>query len=104
MTPYYSSDDSTLTKGEINTRDNKIYVPGKDFIQGFSTDGVVHTIYKQKLFKTNFTQPNKKFVLSLHYNHDDSYLFGNGVEQLKFKTDVKEIKKNPLTLTVWRCL
>ena len=31
------------------------------------------------------TEPNKKFVLSLHYNGDDSYLFANGVEQLKFK-------------------
>ena len=31
------------------------------------------------------TEPNKKHVLSLHYNDDDSYLFVNGVEQLKFK-------------------
>ena len=31
------------------------------------------------------TEPNKKFVLSLDYNDDDSYLFVNGVEQLKFK-------------------
>ena len=31
------------------------------------------------------TEPGKKFVLSLHYNGDDSYLFVNGVEELKFK-------------------
>ena len=31
------------------------------------------------------TEPNKKFVLSLYYNGDDSYLFVNGVKQLKFK-------------------
>ena len=53
---------------------------------------------KQKLYKTNFTEPNKKFVLSLHYNGDDSYLFVNGVEQLRFKTDNNEIQKLPLTL------
>ena len=31
-------------------------------------------------------EPNKKHVLSLHYDGDDSHLFVNGVEQLKFKT------------------
>ena len=31
------------------------------------------------------TEPNKKHVLSLHYNGNNSYLFVNGVEQLKFK-------------------
>ena len=38
------------------------------------------------MYKTNFTEQNKKFVLSLHCNGDNSYLFVNGVEQLKFKT------------------
>ena len=31
------------------------------------------------------TEPNKKLALSLHYNGDDSYLFVNGVQELKFK-------------------
>ena len=31
------------------------------------------------------TEPNKKFVLSLHYNGNNSYLFVNGKEELKFK-------------------
>ena len=59
---------------------------------------VVHTIDKQKLYETNFTEPNKKFVLSLHYNGDNSYLFVNAVEQLKFKADNNEIQKLPITL------
>ena len=59
---------------EKDTKSNNIYVLGKDFIQGFSTDGGGHTIKKQKIYKTNFPQPNKMFVLSLHYNDDDSYL------------------------------
>ena len=58
---------------------------GKDFIQGLITTGTGNTIYAEKIYKTNMTEPNKKFVLSLHYNDDDSYLFVSGVEQLKFK-------------------
>ena len=63
---------------------NNIYVLGKDFIQGFSTIGS-STIYVEKLYKTNMTEPNKEFVLSLHYNGDDCYLFVNGGQDLKFK-------------------
>ena len=58
---------------------------GKDFIQGLTITGTENTIYAEKIYKTSMTEPNKKFVLSLHYNGDDSYLFVNGVEQLKFK-------------------
>ena len=36
------------------------------------------TLYAEKLYSQNFTAVNKKFVLSLHYNGDDSYLFVNG--------------------------
>ena len=30
------------------------------------------------MFYRNFTDPGQKFILSLHYNGDDSYLFVNG--------------------------
>ena len=43
------------------------------------------TLYAEKIYNQNFTQPNKKFVLSLHYNDNDSYLFINGKQELKFK-------------------
>ena len=33
------------------------------------------TIYSEKKYFRNFTEPNVKFVLSLHYNGNDSYLF-----------------------------
>ena len=36
---------------------------------------------EQKLYKTDFTEQDKKFVLSLLYNGDDSYSFINGVQQ-----------------------
>ena len=32
----------------------------------------------EKKFSINFTKPNTKCCLSLHYNHDNSYWFDNG--------------------------
>ena len=40
----------------------------------------------------------KTFVLSLHYNGDNSYLFVNGVQQVKFKTKYRKINRNLLCL------
>ena len=68
---------------------NNIYVLGKDFVQGINGT----TIYAEDICKHNFTEPNKKFVLSLHYNGDYSYLFVNRGKKLKFKTKNSEIKK-----------
>ena len=89
-------------------RKNKIYVLGKDFIQELTTVEITAnsddrtkkgtTISAEKIYKTSMTEPRKKFVLSLHCNGDISYLFVNGVEQLKLKTDANEIQKLPLTL------
>ena len=62
-------------------RANNIYVMGEDFIQGIN----VTTIYVEKLFHNNFIEFGVKFVLSLHYNGDNSYLFANGRQELKFK-------------------
>ena len=62
-------------------RANNIYVMGKEFIQGINDT----TLYAEKLFHNNFTELGKKFVLSLHYNGDNSYLFANGRQKLKFK-------------------
>ena len=77
-----------------NNKANNIYVLGKDFVQGFQGA----TIYAEKMYKTDFTQQNKKFVLSLHYNGDASYLFVNGVQQLKFKGKNSEAARNLLCL------
>ena len=42
-------------------------------------------IYAKKMYSPNFTIANKTFCLNLHYNGDDSYLFVNGKEVIKFK-------------------
>ena len=43
-------------------------------------------------------QQEKKFCLSLHYNGDNSYLFVNATEIIKFKAKDSEIVANPLCL------
>ena len=45
-----------------------------------------------------FTEPRKKFYLSLHYNGANSYLFVNAVEIRKFIAKDSEIKTTPLCL------
>ena len=76
----------------LTNKAKNIYVLGKEFVQGINGT----TIYAEKIYKYNFTTPNKKFVLSLHYNGDNSYLFVNGGEELKFNTKNSEIQKNLL--------
>ena len=76
-----------------NNQNNCILVLGKDFIQGINGT----TIYAEaSIYPTNFTKQDEKFVLSLHYNGDNSYLFVNGIPQVKFKTNDGEIKRIPL--------
>ena len=77
-----------------NNMANNVYVLGKDFIQGIQGT----TLYAEKLYTTDFTQQDKRFVLSLHYNSDNSYLFVNGVQQLKFKSKVSYLDRNLLTI------
>ena len=80
-------------------RANNIYVLGKDFFQGIASKSRSGTtIYAEKLYNIDLTKQNKKFVLSLHYNSDNSYLFVNGVEQLKFKSKVSYLDINLFTL------
>ena len=56
------------------------------------------TTYAEKMYSPNFSEENKTFCLSLHYNGDNSYLFVNGKEVTKFKAKKSEIKANQLTL------
>ena len=74
-------------------RANNIYVMSKDFIQGINDT----TIYAKKLFHNNFTEFGVKFV-SLHYNGDNSYLFANGRQELKFKAKDDQIINENLCL------
>ena len=85
--------DMSFSSHSTNKAQNN-YVLGKDFIQGINGT----TIYAQKLYKTNFTEHSKKFVLSLHYNDDNSYLFVNGTQELKFKSAINYKDRNLLCI------
>ena len=44
-----------------------------------------------KKISINFTISNTKFCFSIHYSYDNSYLFVNGEEIIKFKADNRNI-------------
>ena len=50
------------------------------------------------MYSINFTENNKKFCLSLHYNEANSYLFVNGTEIIRFKAKYSEMVAYPLCL------
>ena len=62
---------NTKNSSHSTNKIQNIHGLGKDFAQGIN----ITTIYVEKIYKTNFTEQSKKFVLLLHYNGDNSYLF-----------------------------
>ena len=68
-------------------------VLGKGSIKVPTNDDIA--VQAENKLKTNCTIPNKKFVLSVHYDatndNSESFLFINGVEQYKVKASKNEI-------------
>ena len=77
-----------------NNKANNIFIMDGGFVQGIN--GM--TLFAEKIYSQSFTQPNKKFVLSLHYNDNDSYLFINGKQELKFKAKPDQSIKEKLCI------
>ena len=77
-------------------RANNIYLMGT----GLTKDTKINDtkIYAGKNFYRNFADFGKKFMLSLHYNGDDSYLFVNGRQELKFKAKTDQLVKEKLCI------
>ena len=50
------------------------------------------------MYSINFSETGARFCLSLHYNRDNSYLFVDGKEMIKFKAKDSEIVEDPLCL------
>ena len=75
-------------------RANHIYLMGEGLTQGIHDT----TLYVEKNYYRNFTDPGKKFVLSLHYNGDDSYLFVNGRQESKIKAKTDQLVKEKLCI------
>ena len=91
------SDDSSMkgvedTKTKLPELKNDgrmhVYLQGNHFQQN---NVIIPNIYAEKLFHNNFTEFGLKFILSLHYNGDNSYLFANGRQELKFKAKDDQI-------------
>ena len=78
----------------VNNKVNNIFIIGDGFVQGIND----MTLYAEKIYSQNFTQPNEKFVLSLHYNDTNSYLHVNGNQELKFKAKTDQLVKEKLCL------
>ena len=75
-------------------RANNTYLVGEGL-----TEGIHHTsLYAEKNYYRNFTDPGKKFLLSLHYNGDDSFLFVNGRQELKFKAKTDQLVKENICI------
>ena len=74
-------------------RANNIYVMGEGLVQGIHDT----TFYVEKNYWGNFTDPGRKFIISLHYNGDESYFFVNG-RQLKFKAKTDQLVKEKLCI------
>ena len=88
----FGVDESSVVHS--NNKANNIYIMGDGIVQGINDT----TLYAEKIYSQNFTQPNKKFILSLHYNGDDSYLFANGKQELKFKCKTESLVKEKLCI------
>ena len=73
-------------------RANHIYLMVTGLTQGINDT----TIYAEKNFYRNVTDFSKKFVLSLHYNGDNSYLLVNSRQELKFKAKTDQLVKEKL--------
>ena len=82
-----------------SNKTQNILALGRAFIQKINNT----TIYAEKMYSPNVSVENKIFVLSLHYNGDNSYLFVNGKKVTQFKAKNSEIKSKPMylgTLTI----
>ena len=85
--------DMSFSK-HANNKANNIYVMGRDYVQKINET----TIYAENKYYRIFTYLGKKFMLSLHYNGEDSYLFVNGRQELKFKAKTDQLVKEKLCI------
>ena len=79
---------------DIDNKKNDILILGKGPADGL--DEI--TLTAEKWYSVNFTDQQKSFCLSLHYNGVNSCIFVNGIEIYKFKAKDFKINVAPLYL------
>ena len=62
------------------------------------------TIYTEKKYSPNFSAENKIFVLSLHYNGDNFFMFVNGQKVTQFKAKDNIINNRSIRALTLRTL
>ena len=88
----YGADMSSSV--HIDNKNKDIFILGEGLTQGL--DGT--TLTAEAIYPINFTKPNKRFVLNLHYNGSNSFLFVNTTKICQFKAKDSEIKDYALFL------
>ena len=78
----------------VDNKRKDIFVLGEGPTQGL--DDTTFTV--EAKHPINFTQSGKRFVLSLHYNGSNSFLFVNATKVYQFKAKNSEIKAYALSL------
>ena len=78
----------------VDNKNKDILILGEGITQGLDDTSLTA---EAKSF-INFTQTNKQFALSLHYNENNSFLFDNATKEYQFKAKVSEIKDYALCL------
>ena len=85
--------DMSFSAHATNKADH-IYLMGDGLTQGINDT----TLYVEKNYWRNFTDSGKKFIISLHYNGDESFYFVNGRQELKFKAKIDQLVKEKLCM------
>ena len=79
--------DDKRSSVHIDNKDKDILILGEGQTQGLDDT----TITAEAKYPVNFTQPRKRFVLSLYYHESNSFLFVNATKTYQFKAKDSEI-------------
>ena len=90
----FGVDNSSSVNIDNNEIFKNVLVLGEGPIQGFDNTAIT-AVAK---YSINFTESGKRFVLSLHYNGSNSFLFLNATKLYQFKAKDSEINPHPLCL------
>ena len=72
----------------IDNKNKDILILGKVPAQGLDDT----TLTAEAKYAINFTQPRKRFVLNVHYNGSNSFLFVNATKIYQFKFTINDMK------------
>ena len=78
----------------IDNKNKDMLVHGEQASQGLDDT----TLGAEAKYPISFTQPRKRFVLSLHYNGSNNFLFVNTTKIYQFKAKNSEVKDYTLSL------